>query len=95
MYNRLIKTIAVGSEPIKNPLMTAVAGAWFYMDYMIITLVALLTLDVGAWGTREVKTDTSGDKTSTLLTETKQHSSHARPQIFAVREIEQRFSRQS
>jgi len=86
MYNRLIKTIAIGSEPIKNPLMTAVAGAWFYMDYMIITLVALLTLDVGAWGTREVKTDTSDDKTSTLLTETSKHSNQAHS---AIRDVVQ------
>jgi len=55
MYNRLIKTIAVGSEPIRYPLLAAAAGVWFYMDFMIITLLALLTLDVGAWGTRDVK----------------------------------------
>ncbi len=52
-YNRCIREIAVGSEPIINPLKAGLAGAWFFMDSMLITLLALLTFDVGSWGTRD------------------------------------------
>ncbi|CAB5514714.1 glycosyltransferase [Achromobacter xylosoxidans] len=59
-YNHCIKTIAVGSEPIRNPLAAGLAGAWFFMDSIIVTTLALCTFDVGSWGTRELpKSDTS------------------------------------
>jgi|GEM_PF-1476061 len=74
MYNNLIKKIAVGSESIRNPLLTAAAGIWFYMDFMVITLLALMTLDVGAWGTREAKAEGSEEDKSTLLTTTQSQS---------------------
>lgn len=52
-YNFSIRNIAVGSEPIKNPLKAALAGAWFFIDSMLITLLALFTFDIGSWGTRD------------------------------------------
>jgi len=54
-YNQLIKRIAVGSKPIKKPWLAGLIGIWCYMDFMIITILALFTLDVGAWGTRDIK----------------------------------------
>jgi len=59
-YNHLIKKIAIGSEPIKKPWLVGLIGVWCYMDFMVITILALVTLDVGAWGTRDIKKD-AGD----------------------------------
>lgn len=57
-YNHFVKRIAVGSEKVNNPLLAGMAGAWFFMDSILVTLLALCTFDVGAWGTREApKTD--------------------------------------
>lgn len=56
-YNRLIRHVAAGSEPIRTPLLAGLAGAWFFMDSLLITLMALLTFDVGVWGTREITPD--------------------------------------
>lgn len=52
-YNHYIKDIAKGSEKITYPLLAGMAGAWFIMDSLLVTLLALCTFDVGAWGTRE------------------------------------------
>lgn len=62
-YNRLIRHVAAGSEPIRTPLLAGLAGAWFFMDSLLITLMALLTFDVGVWGTREIAPDASHPKT--------------------------------
>jgi len=53
-YNHFIKHIAHGSDPIRYPLLAGLAGAWFLMDSLLITLLALCTFDVGVWGTREI-----------------------------------------
>lgn len=52
-YNHYVKSIAVGSQRVNNPVFAALAGAWFFMDSLLVTLLALCTFDVGAWGTRE------------------------------------------
>lgn len=52
-YNHFTKTLAVGSEKIRNPLLAGLAGAWFFMDSLLLTLLALFTFDVGVWGTRD------------------------------------------
>jgi len=61
-YNHLIKKIAIGSEPIKKPWLAGLIGIWCYMDFMIITILALVTLDVGAWGTRDIKENVGDSK---------------------------------
>lgn len=53
VYNLTCKKAAEGNQKINNVLMAGVAGAWFFMDALVITLLALFTFDVGAWGTRE------------------------------------------
>lgn len=53
LYNLTCDRLAPGSIKIKTPVLAVVAGAWFFIDALLITLVALLTFDVGAWGTRE------------------------------------------
>lgn len=52
-YNLSIDRLAKGSVRIKHPFVAGAAGAWFFMDSLLITLLALFTFDVGAWGTRE------------------------------------------
>lgn len=52
-YNATVDKLAPGSQKIKYPVLAGTAGAWFFMDSLLITLVALLTFDVGSWGTRE------------------------------------------
>jgi len=52
-YNLSIDRLAPGSIRIRYPVVAAGAGAWFFMDSLLITLIALSTFDVGAWGTRE------------------------------------------
>lgn len=52
-YNVCIKRIAVGSEPVKYPVLAGLSGAWFFMDSLLITMLALFTFDVGVWGTRD------------------------------------------
>lgn len=55
-YNHFVGRIAHGSEKIKYPLLAGLAGAWFFMDSLLITILALCTFDVGVWGTRESNT---------------------------------------
>lgn len=52
-YNLTVDKLAKGSEHIKYPVLAGAAGAWFFMDSLVITLIALFTFDVGSWGTRE------------------------------------------
>lgn len=52
-YNLTCDRLAPGSIKIKTPVLAAIAGAWFFIDALLITLVALFTFDVGTWGTRE------------------------------------------
>ena len=63
-YNHYIKTIAVGSPPVKYPIKAAAAGAWFFMDSVLVTLLAMCTFDVGSWGTREKVTPVSESASS-------------------------------
>lgn len=58
VYNLTCDRLAPGSVKIKTPVLAVVAGAWFFVDALLITLVALLTFDVGVWGTREKATAT-------------------------------------
>ncbi|KVP39748.1 hypothetical protein WJ87_06075 [Burkholderia ubonensis] len=53
LYNLGIQFYAKGSEPIKHPFLVGLAGAWFFMDRIVLTVLALFTFDVGTWGTRE------------------------------------------
>ncbi|WP_311223699.1 MULTISPECIES: glycosyltransferase family 2 protein [unclassified Acidovorax] len=53
LYNATCHSLAPGSTRIRLPVLAAVSGIWFFVDAMVITLVALFTFDVGAWGTRE------------------------------------------
>lgn len=53
IYNLTCQKAAQGNQKIDQVLMAGVAGAWFFMDALVITLLALFTFDVGAWGTRE------------------------------------------
>ncbi|WP_198969027.1 glycosyltransferase [Xylophilus sp. ASV27] len=53
LYNITCHRLAPGSTRIRTPVLAAVAGAWFFVDALLITLVALFTFDVGTWGTRE------------------------------------------
>lgn len=52
-YNLSVDKVAKGSQHIRYPILAGTAGAWFFMDSLLITLIALLTFDVGSWGTRE------------------------------------------
>lgn len=52
-YNHFVPKIAPGTEKIRHPVLVALAGAWFLMDSIIITPIALLTFNIGAWGNRE------------------------------------------
>lgn len=52
-YNAAVDRIARGSPKIRNPLVAGTAAVWFLTDSLLITLLALFTFDVGAWGTRE------------------------------------------
>lgn len=61
-YNHYSRDIAKGSEPIKNPLWAGMLGAWFFMDSLLVTILALCTFDVGAWGTRETPASEQKDK---------------------------------
>ena len=61
-YNHFVGRIAHGSEKIKYPLLAGLAGAWFFMDSLLITILALCTFDVGVWGTREANTVKSNYK---------------------------------
>lgn len=53
VYNMTCDKLAKGSVHITHPILAGVAGAWFFMDSIVITLLALFTFDVGVWGTRE------------------------------------------
>lgn len=55
LYNTTSKYLAPGSTCIRTPLWAGLSGLWFFIDALLITLVALFTFDVGAWGTREKK----------------------------------------
>ncbi len=55
-YNHYIKKLAPGTKEIRYPILAGMAGAWFFMDSLVVTLLALCTFDVGEWGTREVST---------------------------------------
>ncbi|RYH61837.1 MAG: glycosyltransferase [Alcaligenaceae bacterium] len=57
LYNLTCDRLAPGSTHIRTPVLAAVSGAWFFIDALLVTLLALFTFDVGAWGTRE-KTET-------------------------------------
>jgi cellulose synthase/poly-beta-1,6-N-acetylglucosamine synthase-like glycosyltransferase len=52
-YNLTCKKSAQGNVKVRSPLLAALSGAWFLMDAILITLLALFTFDVGVWGTRE------------------------------------------
>lgn len=53
LYNLTCERLAPGSIRIRTPVWAAVSGAWFFIDALLVTLLALFTFDVGAWGTRE------------------------------------------
>ena len=52
-YNVYCKKVAAGNILIKYPVLSVLSGAWFFMDSIVITILALFTFDVGVWGTRE------------------------------------------
>lgn len=52
-YNYFMPRLAPGTQKIQQPVLVALAGAWFLMDSLIITPIALLTFNIGAWGNRE------------------------------------------
>ncbi len=60
LYNVTCTRLAPGSTRIRFPVLAAASGIWFFVDALVITLVALFTFDVGAWGTRD-KPSTSTD----------------------------------
>jgi len=52
-YNSTCKKTASGNIKVENPLLAIAAGAWFFIDALLVTLLAIFTFDVGIWGTRE------------------------------------------
>jgi len=68
VYNATCKKAASGNILIKNILLACPAGAWFFMDSIIITLLALFTFDVGIWGTREKVTTAESIAKTTVET---------------------------
>jgi N-acetylglucosaminyltransferase len=52
LHNIFVEKLVPGSQKIASPLLAGLAGAWFFMDSLVITVLALFTFDVGEWGTR-------------------------------------------